>query len=86
MRYYISGHALLELGRRKISRELLGTILSDPEQIVEGKGGRRIYQSRIVSDGGKWQLVRVVVDELDDPPVVVTVYRTSRISAYWRPS
>jgi hypothetical protein len=27
--------------------------------------------------------VRVVVDEDDEPPAVVTVYRTSKIEKYW---
>jgi hypothetical protein len=31
-------------------------------------------------------LVRVIVDVEQDPVVIVTVYRTSKVAKYWRPS
>jgi hypothetical protein len=32
---------------------------------------------------GKDYLLRAMVNEATDPPVVVTVYRTSKIDKYW---
>jgi hypothetical protein len=32
----------------------------------------------------KAYLVRVMVNETAKPPIVVTVYRTSKISKYWK--
>jgi hypothetical protein len=46
--------------------------------------GRRAYQSQLDFTNGKVYLVRAIVDEGFEPSVVVTVYRTSRISKYWR--
>jgi hypothetical protein len=33
---------------------------------------------------GRRYLVRVIVDVEQDPPVVVTAYRTSKIEKYWK--
>ena len=41
------------------------------------------YQSRMTINA-KPYLVRVMVEEGKQPPVVVTVYRTSKIGKYWK--
>jgi hypothetical protein len=47
--------------------------------------GREVFQSRSESgDPPKTYLLRVFVDIDRDPPVVVTVYRTSNVAKYWR--
>jgi hypothetical protein len=69
--------------RRNISLALLQDVLDRPEQIVDVRQGRKAYQSRHVIDG-KTYLVRAIVDIETQPPVVVTVYRTSKIAKYWR--
>jgi hypothetical protein len=33
---------------------------------------------------GKPYVVRVIVSERKEPPVVVTVYRSSKVAKYWR--
>ena len=81
--YVLTEHAELEMSRRQIEPEWVATIMATPEQIVEGFNGRKIFQSRIES-GGKTHLVRLVVEEWHSPPVVVTIYRTSKIEKYWR--
>jgi len=45
--------------------------------------GIRCFHSR-VDIGGKQYLLRVMVNESVDPPVVVTAYRTNKIAKYWR--
>jgi hypothetical protein len=37
-----------------------------------------------VEIGAKRYLLRVMVNETVNPPVVVTAYRTSKITKYWR--
>jgi hypothetical protein len=44
---------------------------------------RWIYQSRIPFEDGRMYLLRVVVDEGEQPPAIVTVYRTSKAGKYW---
>jgi hypothetical protein len=41
------------------------------------------YQST-VEFGQRQYLVRVMVNETANPPIVVTAYRTSKIAKYWK--
>lgn len=85
MRFSISRHAEDEMVRRQIPREWLDSVLESPEQRVPQPGGKEILQSRFTSGDGKMYLLRTVVAAEKEPPVVVTVYRTSKIEKYWRP-
>ncbi len=80
--YQLSKHARVELRKRNISVETLEAVLEAPDQIVEGHAGRNVYQSRMLFEGTAF-LVRVIVAEEKTPPLVVTVYRTSKIQKYW---
>ena len=82
MKSRFSQHALDEMVLRGLSRETVELVLSAPEQIVPASNGNRAYQSRLVF-GRKTFLVRLIVDEERQPPVVVTLYRTSKIDKYW---
>jgi hypothetical protein len=82
MVHRLSAHALAELGRRGISLDLLDPVLSAPEQKVPEVSGVVCYQSKVTMDG-KVYLLRAMVNETTNPPVVVTVYRTSKIEKYW---
>jgi hypothetical protein len=79
----ITAHALLEMARRSLPEELVRAVAEQPEQQVPGHGGLVCRQSRTVLEGRTY-LVRVVLDVQADPPRVVTVYRTSKVTKYWR--
>ena len=81
--FNISFHALHEMDRRNIERDLVDSVLADPAQKVPELDNIVCYQSK-VDIGGKKYLLRVMVNEETKPPVVVTVYRTSKINKYWR--
>jgi hypothetical protein len=83
--YVLTEHARVEIQRRQIPVEWIRNVMADPEQIIPGTGARKVYQSRIVADG-KTYLVRLVVETWHSPPVIVTVYRSSKIEKYWRKS
>ncbi|MDP3091537.1 MAG: DUF4258 domain-containing protein [Nitrospira sp.] len=83
MTFHYSKHVLEELEKRKLSRSLLEDVLRAPEQKVPEVDNITCYQSR-VEIGGKRYLLRAMVNDTVNPPVVVTVYRTSKISKYWR--
>lgn len=85
MRYHYSKHVLEELEKRKLSRSLLEEVLRAPEQKVPEVDNITCYQSRM-EIGGKRYLLRVMVNDTVSPPVVVTVYRTNKITKYWRKS
>jgi hypothetical protein len=85
MDFRISAHATWEMSRRSIAKAQVEAVLDTPEQrFPDGsRAGRWIYQSRQPFEGGKMYLLRVVVAEDEQPPVVVTVYRTSKTEKYW---
>ena len=84
MRIRISRHAEVEMRLRQIPIRLLKSALEDPQQIVAERGGRKAYQSQLDFGKGRMFLLRAIVDDTEDPAIVVTVYRTSKIGKYWR--
>ena len=86
IRFRISSHAEWEMRRRGIEFARVEAVMNGPEQRLpdETRADRRIYQSRVEFDG-KLYLLRLVVADGEEPPVVVTVYRTSKIEKYWSP-
>lgn len=82
--YVITPHAAFEMQRRGISEEAVRQVLRAPEQRLAIRSGRDVMQARL-DLGGTPYLVRVFVDVDRSPAEVVTVYRTGKISRYWRP-
>lgn len=80
--YQLTEHALCEMRRRQIDPEWVEAIMAQPEQITPASDNRKVYQSRFQT-AGKTYLVRLVVEDALDPPVIVTLYRTSKIEKYW---
>jgi uncharacterized protein DUF4258 len=78
----ISGHARFEMRRRRISSSAVVAAVRAPGQIVPSKKGREIYQS-LIGKAGR-MLLRVVVKEDAVAYHVVTAYKTSKVSKYWR--
>jgi hypothetical protein len=86
MSFRYSRHALDEMAGRGIPQSLVDDVLANPEQVVDTPDGKKAYQSRVDFGGGRIFLLRAIVAEDVDPNLVVTVYRTSKISKYWRTS
>jgi hypothetical protein len=84
MDFQLSQHAREEIERRQIPIDFLDSVLNEPEQIVEGRAGKSVYQSRIDFGDGTIFLLRVIVAHDVEPPLVVTAYRTSKIEKYWQ--
>lgn len=83
--FHLSKHLTEEIERRKLSKELIERVLQAPEQKTPELDNITCFQSR-VEIGGKRYLLRVMVNETVKPPIVVTAYRTSKITKYWRKS
>jgi len=84
MRFNLSNHALEEIERRRIPFTLLESVLETPQQVISEKNEKKAYQSQFNFGDNKTFLLRAIVIDNIDPPVVVTVYRTSKIKKYWR--
>lgn len=81
-----SPHALFEIKRRGLSKELVRAVVEESGQSWEIREGRMVFQSRFKQESSeKSYLVRVFVDVWREPPEVVTAYKTSKVEKYWRP-
>ncbi len=69
--------------KRGIKKEQIEDIALHPMQVVDGYGGRKVAQSKIIIEE-KAYLLRVVYEETGDKIIVVTTYLTSQISRYWK--
>lgn len=73
-----SQHARSQMWRRGINESEVLRVLDAPEQVRPVRDGRVVAQA--VDAAGL--LLRVFVAAEPDPPVIVTVYRTSKIAKY----
>jgi hypothetical protein len=78
----ISQHAFFEMKRRGINRSAVIATIRKPGQVIPSVKGREIYQSLV--GRAKELLLRVIVKEDAKAYHVVTAYKTSKISEYWR--
>ena len=83
MKPELSMHVQQEMDRRGIPLPVVESVLAAPAQKVPEHGDVVCYQSQ-VEIHQKPYLVWVMVNEPATPPKVVTVYRTSKISKYWK--
>ncbi len=51
MRFKLSNHALEEMERRVIPREMLEFVLNNPQQVVVEREGKKAYQSLVILAG-----------------------------------
>ena len=73
-------HAIMAARRRGIAAVDVDAVLDSPGQRMVVRAGREVWHS-ILTDG---YLLRVVIDVDQTPARIVTVYRTSKVSKYWR--
>ena len=83
MEFELSKHAKEELIKRKIPLQVLQSVLDCPGQIVEEER-LTIYQGLFTASNNKTYLLRIFLNTTIRPAKVITVYKTSKISKYWR--
>jgi hypothetical protein len=72
------------MAKRRIPETAVCAVLANPDRVLPGdRLGRRILQATaMVGDPPLRALLRVVLDDLDSPPSVVTVYATTQFRRY----
>ena len=81
--YTWSDHALSNLDARHIDRQEAERILREPLATAAGRFGRIVVMGVYYDqDLGERMLLRIVVEETKEGPLVVTLYKTSRIGKY----
>jgi hypothetical protein len=83
VKFHFSKHLTEEIEKRKLSKGLIERVLRAPEQKTPELDNITCFQSQL-EIGGRRYLLRVMVNETVKPPVVVTAYRTTKITKYWR--
>lgn len=80
-----STHAEERITARKLTRDTIEQVVSNPEQIVpdEDDMNRQIYQS-LIYENEKRKLLRVIAEETVSEIVIISTYSTSQIQRYWR--
>lgn len=84
MKFKFSHHSLEEMQKRKIPIELIEEVLANPQQTFSQDEEITIYQSQVNFGTDKKYLLRLFINTKVDPKVIVTLYRTSQITRYWR--
>lgn len=81
MEFRISNHALRRMETRGIQEAIITQILDSPDTIQVQDHGATVF-SKLVEENTKTYLYRVFVNTSKKPPLVVTVYKTSKIKKY----
>ncbi|MEK7396635.1 MAG: hypothetical protein AAB116_06830 [Candidatus Poribacteria bacterium] len=69
----LTNHIISRIAKRELSTEIIETVLNEPDNIVSGKYGRKIYQKII-----EGKLIRIVTEG----NTLLTIYSTDKIKKY----
>lgn len=69
--------------KRGIKREWIEDAVTNPMQVVDGYGGRKVaHKKSLIND--KEYLLRVIYEETEERYIIITAYLTSQIARYWK--
>jgi hypothetical protein len=78
-----SKHATRELGKREIDRTEAENAIAQPDAVTAVSPVRRFHQRRYFDEPlNQAMLLRVLLEETTGETVVVTLYKTSKITKY----
>ncbi len=80
-KYRFSNHAQYQVKQRNLNVDLINDALQKPDKVIKDDDGLLIMQ-KIVKEDNKTYLYRVFVNDEHKPPLVVTVYKTSKLTKY----
>ena len=84
MDFIFSKHAQEQMQRRNINREDVVLTVSQAEQIIEDDENTEIVICQsMIKENGQMFLLRVFVNRDKYPNVIVTIYKTTKISKYY---
>lgn len=81
MTYVFSLHALEQIEIRGLILADVEDVLNFPSKIVKEDNGVSVYQ-KLVIESNREYLYRVFVNTDKNPPLVITVYKTSKTVKY----
>ena len=81
MQFEFSKHAISQMEYRGINNDLVSLTLFQPDLIESQDEEVHVYM-KLVTENSKSYLYRVFVNILNDPALIITVYKTSKIEKY----
>ena len=84
MDFICSRHAREQMLRRGINLETVMMVVSCPDQtIADNETPTKIVYQSLINEDNRTLLLRVFVDTDKHPKMIITVYKTSKISKYY---
>ena len=81
MKFKYSKHALEQIQNRHLDKKSVDAALKQPDKQITDDTGLKVY-NKAIRENDKYYLYRVFVNHDKNPPLVVTVYKTSKIWKY----
>ncbi len=76
-----SNHALKQMEARSIAKEIILSVIQQPDYTVKQDQSTTIF-TRLINEPEKRYLYRVFVNTVKEPPLIITAYKTSKIDKY----
>jgi len=81
MKFVFSKHALNRIKDRRITKKKVSVIINDPDTILKESDCKHIYQ-KVMKEENKKYLFRVFINICEQPDLIITAYKTSKIDKY----
>jgi len=79
-----SNHALRQMEARSIAKEIILSVIHQPDHTVKQDQLTTIF-TKLIDEHEKRYLYRVFVNTAKKPPLIITAYKTSKIDKYGYP-
>lgn len=76
-----SKHALEQIAQRNIEIEIVQNVIDQPDSMDQSELSNVIYQKKVKFENEDF-LVRVFVNQINEPHLVITAYKTSKLNKY----
>ena len=82
MTFHLSNHAKEQMLLRGIAEFQVEEVLENPDSVIERAADQLVFQKIRTFENGANFLLRVFVNPLKDPALIITVYKTSKLDKY----
>ena len=76
-----SNHALRQMEERSIAKEIILSVIQQPDHKVKQDQSTTIF-TKLIDEAEKRYLYRVFVNTAKKPQLIITAYKTSKIDKY----
>jgi hypothetical protein len=81
MNFIYSKHSEEQIKLRGLDQGIIEHVLTNPDQMIKHDLNSTFFQ-KLVREGNKQYLYRVLVNTMKQPQMVITAYKTSKIGKY----